>query len=176
MRILSFAFALLASSSLTAGAKNVLFIVVDDLNTDLGCYGATQVVTPNIDRLAARGVRFDRAYSQYPLCNPSRVSFLSGRRPETTGVYVLPMPVRTAMPEVVTLPQFFRQHGYYTAGAGKIFHNRATNDPQSWDFYEDGNGDDQQEKAAISARYSGGDGRPRAHVLDGDGSRTRDGM
>ena len=161
----------------TSGAKrNVLFIVVDDLNTDLGSYGASHVISPHIDRLAASGVRFDRAYTQYPLCNPSRVSFLSGRRPESTGVYVLNISPRTAMPDVVTLPQLFRQNGYYTANAGKIFHSRAMSDPEAWDHFDDGAGDDAQEKAAIAARYDGGDGRPRAHVLDGDGSRTRDGI
>src|SRR5688572_547423 len=138
----------------TSGAKrNVLFIVVDDLNTDLGSYGASHVISPHIDRLAASGVRFDRAYTQYPLCNPSRVSFLSGRRPVNTGVYVLNTPPRTAMPDVVTLPQLFRQNGYYTANAGKIFHSRAMSDPEAWDHFDDGAGDDEQEKAAISSRY-----------------------
>ncbi len=168
--------ALLSDASAAPAKSNVLFIVVDDLNTDLGCYGAAQVVSPQIDRLAARGVRFERAYTQYPLCNPSRVSFLSGRRPESTGVYVLNTAPRTAMPDVVTLPQLFRKNGYFTAGVGKIFHSRGMNDPEAWDHYEDGAGDDEQEKAAISSRYGGGDGRPRAHVLDSDGSRTRDGM
>lgn len=168
---------MLAGSVLAAGAKrNVLFIVADDLNTDLGAYGAAQVISPHLDRLAVRGVRFDRAYSQYPLCNPSRVSFLTGRRPENTGVYVLNTPPRSALPDAITLPRLFRQAGYFTAGVGKIFHSRATNDPDAWDHFEDGAGEDEQEKAAIAARYGGGDGRPRAHVLDGDGSRTRDGM
>lgn len=128
---------------------NILLIVVDDLNTSLGCYGNTVVKSPNIDRLAARGTRFDRAYCQYPLCNPSRVSFLSGRRPETSGVYILGTPARTALPDAVMLPQFFRQHGYFSAGAGKVFHSLKTSDKASWDSYEDGAGDDPGEKAAI---------------------------
>ena len=160
----------------TSAKPNVLLIVVDDLNVSLGCYGNHTVKSPNIDRLAARGVRFDRAYSQYPLCNPSRVSFLTGRRPESTGVYVLNTPARTALPDAVMLPQFFRQHGYFTAGAGKIFHSVRTSDTASWDRYEDGNGEDEGEKAAIAARYGGGDGRPRWHILESDGSKTRDGM
>jgi uncharacterized sulfatase len=155
---------------------NVLFVVVDDMNTELGCYGNRLVKSPNIDRLAARGVRFDRAYCQYSLCNPSRVSFLSGRRPETSGVYVLSTKERTAMPDAVMLPQLFRQHGYFCAGAGKVHHNASHRDPESWDFYEDGDGDDAGEKAAIKARYSGGDGTPRPSPLESDGSRTRDGL
>ncbi len=179
MRLLSIAAALLfvfPLLPLTGAPRNVLFIVADDLNTDLGCYGDRQVLTPHIDRLAARGVRFDRAHSQYPLCNPSRVSFLTGRRPEATGVYVLNTSARKALPDAVTLPRFFRQNGYYTAGAGKIFHSQGMNDTDAWDFYADRAGEDAQEKAAITARYQGGDGRPRAHVLDGDGSQTRDGI
>ncbi|MBI5767015.1 MAG: sulfatase [Verrucomicrobia bacterium] len=162
----------------SAGASNpnVLFIVVDDLNPSLGCYGNTAVKSPNIDRLAARGVRFDRAYCQYPLCGPSRASFLSGRRPETTGIYVLNTPPRTALPDAVMLPQFFRERGYFTAGAGKVAHNLRTSDEKSWDAYEDGPGNDPQEKAAIESRYGGGDGRPAWHVLDGDGSQMRDGL
>ena len=162
--------------AVAAAPANVLMIVLDDLNTDLGCYGNRIVKSPNIDRLAARGARFDRAYAQYTLCNPSRVSFLSGRRPETSGVYVLNTSARTALPEAVMLPQFFRQQGYYTAGAGKIFHNVKMSDAASWDHYEDGAGEDEGEKAAIQARYGGGDGRPRWYVLKGDGAKTRDGL
>jgi uncharacterized sulfatase len=159
-----------------AAPATVLMIVLDDLNTDLGCYGNRAVKSPNIDRLAARGARFDRAYAQYTLCNPSRVSFLSGRRPETSGVYVLTTSARTALPDAIMLPQFFRQQGYYTAGAGKIFHNVKMSDPASWDRYEDGPGEDEEEKAAIQSRYGGGDGRPRWHVLSSDGAKTRDGL
>lgn len=175
LRAVLFAFgAALPFVSFAASAPNVLFLVVDDLNTTLGCYGNTVVQSPNIDRLAARGVRFDRAYCQYPLCNPSRTSFLSGRRPEHTGVYVLSTPARTAVPDAVMLPQFFRQHGYYTGGAGKVFHNVKMNDAASWDFYEDGDPADPQELAALKSR-AGGDGQPAWTVLDGDGSLTRDG-
>lgn len=154
---------------------NVLLIVVDDLNTALGCYGDRLAKTPSIDRLAARGVVFERAYCQYPLCNPSRVSLLSGLRPETTGVYSLKITAREAVPEGILLPQFFRKHGYYSAGAGKIFHNERGSDAASWDRYEDGDGEDAEEKAALAARYGGGDGRPAWTILDSDGSKTRDG-
>src|SRR5262245_54034575 len=77
---------------------NVLLIVCDDLNTHLGCYGDPVVKTPNVDRLAQRGVRFERAYAQYPVCNPSRTSFLSGLHPETTGVTDQQTVLRTRMP------------------------------------------------------------------------------
>jgi iduronate 2-sulfatase len=181
IRCLPFLAALPAAGAAVATAApaahpNVLFVVVDDLNLSLGCYGNRTVKTPNIDRLAARGARFDRAYAQYPLCNPSRVSFLSGRRPETSGVYVLSTSARTALPDAVMLPQFFRDQGYYSAGAGKVFHSLKMSDPASWDHYEDGEGEDPGENAAIRERYGGGDGRPRWYPLETDGSKTRDGL
>ena len=159
-----------------AGRTNVLFVVVDDLNTELGCYGNRIVKSPNIDRLAARGVRFDRAYCQYALCGPSRASFLSGRRPETTGIYVISKGPRQAMPEAVMLPQLFRQTGYSSLGAGKVYHSAGHSDPLSWDSYHDGDGEDEQEKAALQARYGGADRVPRYYIMDGDGSKTRDGL
>lgn len=118
---------------------NVLFIVVDDLNTSLGCYGHPLVKTPNLDRLAARGMRFDRAYCQYPLCNPSRTSFLSGRRPETTkdfgnGQPVAEMLARLKSGEIVFLPEYFRRLGYFIAGVNKITHNY--DDAVKWDVYK----------------------------------------
>lgn len=168
-------FALAAAPS-TPAPVNVLLIVMDDLNLALGAYGDPLARTPNIDRLAARGVTFDRAHSQYPLCNPSRVSLLSGRRPETSGVYILNTPARTALPDAVLLPQFFRQHGYFTAGAGKIFHNVRVNDALSWDHYQDPPSQDAEELVALRARADGSDGRPAWSVLSTDGSGTRDGM
>src|SRR4051812_15077716 len=99
---------------------NVLFIAVDDLNNCLSCYGHPVVKTPNIDRLAARGVRFDRAFCQYPLCNPSRISVLSGRRPDTTKIYLDGVPARANLPGIDLLPEYFRRFGYFTAHVGKI--------------------------------------------------------
>lgn len=112
---------------------NVLFVVVDDLNTALGCYGRP-VRTPWIDRLAARGVTFDRAYCQYPLCQPSRASFLSGLRPETTRVWNLQTPTRQYVGDHVFLPEYFRKQGWYTAMVGKVYHTGdCCEDPRSWD-------------------------------------------
>ncbi|MGQ9461780.1 MAG: sulfatase [Candidatus Fervidibacter sp.] len=115
---------------------NVLFIAVDDLNRRLGCCGDPYAKTPNIDRLAQRGVVFRRAYCQYPLCNPSRTSLLSGLYPTTTRVLDNSTPPRTHVGDIAFLPQHFREHGYFTVRVGKIFHG-GMDDPASWDISED---------------------------------------
>ena len=113
---------------------NVLFIVADDLRPELGCYGSP-ALTPNIDGLAKRGVRFDRAYCQQALCNPSRSSFLTGLRPDTLHLWVNGTHFREKNPDVITLPQWFKEHGYITRDVGKIFHNwhtKVKGDRRSW--------------------------------------------
>jgi uncharacterized sulfatase len=132
---------LLCALGLAADRPNVVLVIADDLNCDVGCYGGP-AVTPHLDGLAARGVRFDRAYVQYPVCNPSRTSFLTGLRPDATGVWDNATPVRTKLPAAVTLPDLFRQNGYFTASLGKVFHRVPKGgDPGGWDhthFAEDG--------------------------------------
>jgi iduronate 2-sulfatase len=119
---------------------NVLFIALDDLRPELGCYGQAHIHSPNIDRLAASGVLFSRAYCQYPVCNASRASLLTGLRPDSTGVFDNATQFRKQAPDVVTLPQQFKEHGYVTQAFGKIYHGafekayvgRAFDDPRSW--------------------------------------------
>ena len=114
---------------------NVLLIAVDDLNNRIGCYGDPVVKTPNIDRLSHRGVRFDHSYCNYPLCNPTRTSLLSGKRPETTRIYNNMTPPRTYLGDVVFLPEYYKSQGYFTARVGKIAHGRYE-DAVRWDISE----------------------------------------
>jgi uncharacterized sulfatase len=155
------------------GARlNVLEIVADDLNIDLGCYGHAIVRSPNIDHLAARGVRFDRAFCNYPVCNPSRTSFLSGKRPDTTGIIDNVTPTRTFLKDGVMLPQFFRQNGWRTDKVGKIFHTGdAFEDPASWDFdlRETSESKKPPEEQVVQKRKGGG------VVLDAEDADTWDG-
>jgi iduronate 2-sulfatase len=133
---LAFAFAF-GTPGLAADAPkklNVLFLVADDLRAELGCYGSP-ALTPHLDALAKRGVRFDRAYCQQAVCNPSRSSFLTGLRPDTLHVWSNSVHFRDPNPGVTTLPLWFKDHGYVTRDVGKIFHNWHTKekgDRRSW--------------------------------------------
>lgn len=113
---------------------NVLFLVVDDLRPALGCYDDPVAISPNIDHLAERGVVFRRAYCQQAVCSPSRLSMLTGLRPDTIRVWDLKTHFREAVPDAVTLPQHFRHNGYHTVSIGKIFHGggEPAKDPPSW--------------------------------------------
>ena len=120
-------------------APNVIFIPADELTNWVGYLDefpgySGEVHTPNMNRLAARGVAFSKAYCNSPACSPSRASFLSGLQPSTSGAYYGEK-FRQIMPEVITLPQYFRENGYTTVGAGKIFHSFNSEDPKSWDDY-----------------------------------------
>jgi arylsulfatase A-like enzyme len=151
------------------GKRNVLFLIADDLNCDLHCYGHPQVHSPNIDALAARGVRFERAYCQFPLCSPSRSSFLTGLRPNRTKIHTNPTAgtkpddyrptphFRDFLPDAVTMPQAFRNSGYYVARVGKLFHygvpgqigTSGLDDPPSWEHVVNPIGRDKREEGKI---------------------------
>tara|TARA_R110002096_G_scaffold24760_21_gene78031 strand:- start:3154 stop:4602 length:1449 start_codon:yes stop_codon:yes gene_type:complete len=148
---------LLVGWSHGAERPNVLFISVDDLACSLGCYGDLLAKTPHIDRLAATGVRFDRAYNQLPLCNPTRASVMTGLRPDEIKVYDLDRHFREEVPDVVTLSQRFIQDGYYAGRVGKIYHYNVPasigtdgfDDPPSWQQTINPKGRDKAEEDLI---------------------------
>ena len=120
-----------AASGGGGGRPNVLFVAVDDLRPQLGCYGQTQMISPNIDRLAGQGVMFERAFCSVPVCGASRASLLSGLRPLRDRFVNYHSWVEKDAPEVVTLPRLFKNNGYKCVSLGKVYHHR-TDDTQSW--------------------------------------------
>jgi arylsulfatase A-like enzyme len=151
-----------------APRQNVLFLMADDLNNLLGCYGDPLARTPNLDRLAARGVRFERAYCQFPLCGPSRNSMLTGLYPNSSGILANSQIFRQTIPGHISLPQAFRRAGYFAARLGKLYHYGVPNsigtdghdDPASWELEMNPAGVDRLEELArvfslIPGQYGG---------------------
>lgn len=120
-----------AKNNSNNGKKNVLFLAVDDLRTQLNCYGKTQIKSPNIDRLSQEGLTFNNAFCQHATCGASRASLLTGLRDDSTGIIGLYPKVEVALPNHLTMPQNFKKHGYETISLGKIYH-RADDDQKGW--------------------------------------------
>jgi arylsulfatase A-like enzyme len=164
---------------------NVLFIICDDLNCDLGSYGHPQVKSPNIDRLAERGLRFERAYCQYPLCGPSRASFMTGLYSDQTLIRANAIRLRERLPDVQSLSQMFRRNGYTATRVGKIYHynvpadigNDGHDDPQSWDRKINPRGRDKAEESKIFSLLPGSFGGTLSWLAaDGTGAEQTDGI
>ncbi len=176
----------IAGAAMAQQQPNILFVTLDDLNTDLGTYGHPLVRSPSIDRLAAEGVRFDAAYSQYPVCTPSRSSFLTGLYPQQTGVLLNGQHFREFVPDAVTLPELFARHGYFTARVGKIFHagvpgdigTDGLDDLQSWDERRNPRGIDLDLNDEVNTIHpgSGSGGTLTWLSVPGDGSQHTDSL
>jgi len=160
--------------------------MADDLNNDMECYGNSFVKTPHLDRLANSAIRFDRAYNQFPLCSPSRVSMLTGYRPDKTGVYDLQKLFRDNLPDAITLPQLFKNNGYFSARVGKIFHygvpggigTNGQDDSISWDKRVNPIGRDKAEESKVTVLTPGrGIGASLTYLIaDGEDEEQTDGI
>jgi len=168
-----------------ADRPNILFLICDDLNCDIGCYGHPLVKTPNIDRLAARGVRFDQAYCQYPLCGPSRASFMTGLYADQTLIHRNAIYIREHIPNVQTMSQLFRKVGYFATRIGKIYHYNVPkhigsgghDDPYSWDQTINPRGRDKDDEAQIFSLRKGSFGGTLSWLAaDGTDEQQTDGI
>jgi arylsulfatase A-like enzyme len=164
---------------------NVLFLICDDLNCDMSTYGHPTVQTPNMDRLAARGVRFESAHCQFPLCGPSRISFMTGMYPDQTLVHRNSVYVREHTPNVLTIPQVFRSAGYFATRVGKIYHYNVPrhvgtsghDDPYSWNQVFNPRGRDKDEEHLIfSLRKNTFGGTLSWLAADGTDAEQTDGI
>jgi len=168
-----------------ASKLNVLFLICDDLNCDLGCYGHPQVKSPNIDRLAKNGVQFQNAYCQYPLCGPSRASFMTGLYPDQTLIHRNAIYIREHIPNVQTMSQMFRNNGYFATRIGKIYHYNVPkhmgtsghDDPYSWDYTINPRGRDKDEEDKIFSLRPGSFGGTLSWLAaDGTDEEQTDGI
>lgn len=168
-----------------ADKPNVLFLICDDLNCDVGCYGHPMVKTPNIDALAAQGVRFERTYCQYPLCGPSRASFMTGMYPDQNLVRRNAIYIRERVPNVVTMSQMFRANGYFATRVGKIYHYNVPkhigtsghDDPYSWNATFNPRGRDVDDEDKIFSLKPGNFGGTLSWLAaDGTDEEQTDGL
>jgi choline-sulfatase len=175
----------LAADQGDARRPNVLFLICDDLNCDIGCYGHPMVQTPNIDRLAQRGVRFPQAYCQFPLCGPSRASFMTGLYPDQTLVRRNAIYIREHVPNVTTMSQMFRGADYFATRIGKIYHYNVPNhigtgghdDPDSWDYTINPRGRDKDDEPLIFSLRPGSFGGTLSWLAaDGTDREQTDGI
>lgn len=151
--------ALLTAPVFAADRPNVLLIVCDDLNRHVSTSGYRPIQTPALESLAAAGQTFRRAYCQYPVCGPSRASLLGGLYPETTGVLNNTSDIRSTRPGTTSLPQLFKNHGYWTAGVGKVFHNPKTNPGDvAWHRFEKFDNDESPVEARLRREFEAAHG------------------
>jgi choline-sulfatase len=175
---------IISNSSNAQNKKNVLFIIADDLNCNIGSYGHYMVKTPNIDKLADEGLLFNNAYTNFPLCGPSRASVMTGLYPNQTQLKDLNTLVRERMPDVTTLPQNFMNNGYVSARVGKLYHagnpkeigTSGHDDPSSWNITVNPKGRDKEEEDKIFSLTKSLGASLSWMAADGEDEEQTDGM